>query len=458
MATHSLRPEMVVKMLKENGFTKVKLFEPNEKILQALIGSEIEVMLALPNYMLQQVSLDHHFASAWVKANVTRFCYSGGVNIKYVAVGNEPFLKTYNGTYQLLTLPALKNIQEALNHAGLSSKVKATVPFNADVYFSPESNQVPSAGDFRLDTKDLTVQIIQYLYSNNAPFTINIYPFLSLYGNSYFPLDYAFFDVASNIPMRDGDKLYTNVFDANFDTLVWSLTKAGYPDMKIIVGEVGWPTDGDKNANTENAKRFNQGFVRHALSGNGTPARKGVIDFYLFSLIDENAKSIAPGCFERHWGIFEFDGKAKYESLLDQKPLVSVRDVGYLGRRWCVLNPRAVRLYEGLLAESVDYACSMSDCTSLGYGSSCNNLTAQGNASYAFNMYYQMNDQNIWNCDFSGLGVVTHHDPSVNTCRFPVMIKPPRDGGMPMVVVHKTLLGVLVLIVELSLVFLLLVS
>lgn len=331
--------------------------------------------------------------------------------------------------------------------------MKSTVPFNADVYFSPESNQLPSAGDFRPDTKDLTLQIIQYLYSNDAPFTVNIYPFLSLCGNPYFPFDYAFFD-GDNIPIRDGDKLYTNVFDANFDTLVWSLTKAGYPDMKIIVGEVGWPTDGDKSANTENARRFNQGFVRHALTGNGTPARKGVIDFYLFSLIDENAKSIDPGSFERHWGIFEFDGKPKYEL---EKPLTAVENVEYLGRRWCVLNPN-VRLSDRRLPESIDYACSKSDCTALGYGSSCNHLSAQGNASYAFNMYYQMNDQNIWDCDFSGMAAVTHHDPSVNSCRFPIMVKPPRAGGLPMVVLHKTLLGVLVLVLELSLVFLLLVS
>ncbi|XP_047326184.1 glucan endo-1,3-beta-glucosidase 5 [Impatiens glandulifera] len=438
MATRPLPPKKLAKLLKNNGFKKVKLFEADETILEALTGTDIEVMVAIPNYMLHKVSSDPQFAAAWVEANVTTYCYSGGVNIKHVAVGNEPFLKTYNGTYQHLTLPALRNIQEALNQAGLSSKVKATVPFNADIYFSPESNQVPSAGDFRPEIKDITIEIIQYLYSNKAPFTVNIYPFLSLYGNSYFPFDYAFFD-GSNKPVKDGDKIYTNVFDANFDTLVWSLTKAGYPDMKIIVGEVGWPTDGDENANIENAKRFNQGFLHHALTGNGTPARKGVIDFYLFSLIDENAKSIAPGCFERHWGLFEFDGKPKYEM---GKGFVSVEDVDYMDRRWCVLNPGVHHLNQ--LLESVDYACSMSDCTALGYGSSCNHLSLRGNASYAFNMYYQMKDQNDWDCDFSGLATVTEHDPSVNACRFPVMIA---RGSPPE---KKTFFGILFVILGTS--------
>ncbi|KAJ1435162.1 X8 domain [Sesbania bispinosa] len=342
---------------------------------------------------------------------------------RYIAVGNEPFLKAYNGSYLNKTLPALKNIQISLNNAGLASKVKVTVPFNADIYYSPDSNPVPSAGDFRPEERDPTIEIIQFLYSNNAPFTVNIYPFLSLYGNDHFPFDFAFFD-GNNKPLRDGNALYTNVFDANLDTLLWALDKAGYPDMEVIIGEIGWPTDGDKNANARNAKRFNLGLIKHALSSKGTPKRKGIIDLYLFSLIDENAKSVAPGNFERHWGIFEYDGKPKYELDLTgqhkKKGLVPVEGIKYLEKRWCVLDPQVTDLDD--LADSIDYACSLSDCTALGYGSTCNNLSLQGNASYAFNMYYQVHDQRDWDCDFNGLAIITHEDPSEKGCQFPVMI------------------------------------
>lgn len=57
------------------------------------------------------------------------------------------------------------------------------------------------------------------------------------------------------------------MFDANYDTLVWSLQKNGYGNMSIIVGEIGWPTDGDINANIKYAQRFNQGFMSHAAKG-----------------------------------------------------------------------------------------------------------------------------------------------------------------------------------------------
>ncbi|KAL3535781.1 hypothetical protein ACH5RR_004242 [Cinchona calisaya] len=455
MASHQLPPENVVQMMIDNGFDKVKLFEADEKILGALIGSNIQVMLGIPNYMLREISQDPEAAASWVDANVTAYCFNGGVNIRYVAVGNEPFLQSYNNSFLPYTLPALKNIQEAINHAGLGADVKATIPFNADIYNSPESNPVPSAGDFRPELRDLTIQIIQFLYLNDAPFVVNIYPFLSLYGDSNFPLDYAFFD-GSNKPLRDGDYLYTNVFDANFDTLVSSLKRAGYPEMKIIIGEVGWPTDGDKTANIQYAKRFNQGLIQHASSGVGTPERKGLIDVYLFSLIDENAKSIEPGSFERHWGLFEFDGKPKYELDLsgsnEDKGLVAVEGVRYMLRRWCILNPHANDLEE--LPKNVGYACSLSDCTSLGYGSSCNHLSAKANASYAFNMYYQLKNQNGWDCDFSGLAVITDEDPSVDECRFPVMIA----YGHSMALLHKTLLNILLAVLEGCVVFLLLIS
>ncbi|KAK9268896.1 hypothetical protein L1049_000661 [Liquidambar formosana] len=224
--------------------------------------------------------------------------------------------------------------------------------------------------------------------------------------------------------------------------------------MSIIIGEVGWPTDGDKNANIESARRFNQGLLEHALSGDGTPLRKGNIDVYLFSLIDEDAKSIAPGFFERHWGIFEFDGKPKYELDLSgsqkNKGLVPVEDVKYMEKRWCVLNPDADDFDD--LPNSIDYACSLSDCTALGYGSSCNHLSLQKNASYAFNMYYQVKNQRSWDCDFSGLAVLTYEDPSDDKCRFPVMI----DYGSS-VSLHRELKGVLVAIPWVCFAFLLLV-
>lgn len=83
MTSHQLPPAQVVEMLKENGIEKVKLFEADPKIMEALRGTHIQVMLALPNFMLMQLSQDSSVAVAWVEENVTNYFYPGGVDIKF---------------------------------------------------------------------------------------------------------------------------------------------------------------------------------------------------------------------------------------------------------------------------------------------------------------------------------------------------------------------------------------
>ncbi|CAI9264266.1 unnamed protein product [Lactuca saligna] len=80
-------------------------------------------MVAIPNFMLLDMSQDPSYADYWVDANITTYAYPGGVDIKYVAVGNEPFLKAYNATYLQITLPTLKNVQNALTRAGFGNLI-----------------------------------------------------------------------------------------------------------------------------------------------------------------------------------------------------------------------------------------------------------------------------------------------------------------------------------------------
>ncbi|KAI9191133.1 hypothetical protein LWI28_004059 [Acer negundo] len=427
-ASHPLPPETIVRLLRDNGLSQVKLFDADYSTLRALGKSQIEVMVGIPNDMLSTMARSVKAAEKWVSKNVSQHISSNNVNIRYVAVGNEPLLGTYNGSFLQTTFPALQNVQSALIKAGLGSTVKATVPLNADVYES--SSGLPSGGDFRADIHDLMLAIVKFYSDNGLPFTVNIYPFISLYIDANFPVEYAFFDGNSS-PVDDGGTSYSNMFDANHDTLVHALQKNGFGNLPIIVGEIGWPTDGDRNANIEYARRFNQGFVSHISGGKGTPMRPGPIDAYFFSLIDEDAKSIDPGNFERHWGIFTFDGQAKYALNLgttNSGTLVPARNVKYLEKKWCVLKPSA-KLDDPQVASSVSYACGLADCTSLGYETSCGTLDLAGNISYAFNSYYQKNNQLDEACKFPGGSVVTKSDPSVGNCRFAVMIQPYYGGA-----------------------------
>ncbi|CAL5076680.1 unnamed protein product [Urochloa decumbens] len=424
-ASHPLPPKAVVQVLRDNGIKKVKLFDTDSAAMSALAGSGVEVMVAIPNIMLADLADDARKAKDWVKRNVKRYDFDGGVTIKYVAVGNEPFLESYNGTFINITFPALQNIQNALNDAGIGDRIKATVPLNADVYNSPANHPVPSAGRFRTDIAGLMTDIVRFLAKNNAPFTVNIYPFLSLYLNDNFPLDYAFFDGGAT-PVNDNGVLYTNVFDANFDTLVAALKAVGNGDMPVIVGEVGWPTDGDKHAKSTYAERFYAGLLKRLAANTGTPARPGqYIEVYLFGLVDEDMKSVAPGNFERHWGILRYDGQPKFAMDLTGQGRntmpVPAKGIKYLSKAWCALNPNAKDLSK--LGANIDYACTFADCTPLGYGSTCNGMDTAGNASYAFNAYYQVQNQKDEACDFQGLALPTETNPSTAACNFTIQIQ-----------------------------------
>ncbi|KAL5211533.1 hypothetical protein ABZP36_022380 [Zizania latifolia] len=417
--SHPLPPDTVVQMLKDNGFDRVKLFDAEDGTMNALKKSGLEVMVGIPNDLLATMATSMKAANNWVDQNVSSFV-NDGVKIRYVAVGNEPFLETYNGSFLQTTFPAIRNIQSALVRAGLGTQVKVTCPLNADVYQSSTSK--PSDGDFRTDIHDLMLTIVKFLSDTGGAFTVNIYPFISLYTDPNFPVDYAFFEGNSQ-PIVDGSATYTNMFDANYDTLIWALKKNGYGNLPVIVGEIGWPTDGDEHANAQLAQQFNQGFLKHIATGQGTPMRPGPVDAYLFSLIDEDEKSIQPGNFERHWGIFTYDGLPKYQlSLGSPRGLVRAKNVKYLEKKWCVLKP-SVSLTDTRLPDSISYACSMADCTSLGYKTSCGGLDTRSNISYAFNSFYQKNDQDDVACGFSNLATTTGQDPSTGTCRFGIMIE-----------------------------------
>lgn len=81
MATHQLPPKTVVEMLKDNNIQKVKLFDADTNTMGALAGSGVEVMVAIPNDLLQAMG-NYQRAKDWVQRNVSRFNFNDGVKIK----------------------------------------------------------------------------------------------------------------------------------------------------------------------------------------------------------------------------------------------------------------------------------------------------------------------------------------------------------------------------------------
>lgn len=103
-----------------------------------------------------------------------------------------------------------------------------------------------------------------------------------------------------------------------------------------------------------------------------------------------------------------------------QKMLIAAKGVEYLENQWCVLDWDAKDM--STVAGSMDWACSRADCSPLLKGASCSSLQKDDKASYAFNMYFQMQGQDMAGCDFKGLGRITNKNASTPNCVFPIQI------------------------------------
>lgn len=83
-ALHPLPGDITVRLLKDNGFDKVKLFEADPAALRALGHSGIQVMVGLPNELLAPIAASPSAAEQWVFQNVSSYVSKYGVDIRYV--------------------------------------------------------------------------------------------------------------------------------------------------------------------------------------------------------------------------------------------------------------------------------------------------------------------------------------------------------------------------------------
>ncbi|CAK9140485.1 unnamed protein product [Ilex paraguariensis] len=419
--TQKLLPSMVIDLLLENGIKKVKLFSLNDAVLTAFAYTDIELMVSIPSVLLYEVNTTDD-ARDWVKTNIGP--YLTNVKITTVVIGNEPFSAVDDEQGYLKVISVMKNIQTALNEAGYGH-IKANIPHFSDT-LQPYPLVKPSDADFRDDIKDYMLQVLRHLRVHDAPFLANISPIFLIDQFNLTDIEFLFLDNYSNHTIQDNIITYRNAFDAAHDAYVSALNKNGFSDMKIVVGQIGWPTDGSKEANLVNSERFFKGFLRRMASEKGTPLRPEPLEAYLYNLQDENKIKIARSGYQRHWGIYKFDGTPKFKiDFTGQGRDIypnPTKGVVVMPLRWCVFNNDVRDMIK--VQRNFNLACNLSDCSSLASGGSCSDLDFNHQVSYAFNMYYQIKTQkaNDFVCQFEGLGKVVTENPRKGKCEFPVEI------------------------------------
>ncbi|KAL4561263.1 hypothetical protein LXL04_033427 [Taraxacum kok-saghyz] len=277
----------------------MRIYDPQPDTLDALRGTNIELMIDVPNDKLESLN-DLSEARVWVQNNIRNY---HDVKFRYIAVGNEvdPNSKILaNRGFVKFTLPAMRNVHQAIVEAELADQIKVSTATYTGLL---ANSYPPSKGKFHANVEEFMKPIIEFLVQINSPMLANIYPYFAYRDN---PVDvnrgYALFEPATP-PPADNGRVYTNLFDAMFDAHYAAQESICGGNLDIVVSESGWPSEGHAFATPDNAKTYYQNLIKHVKSGRGTPARPGrSIETYLFAMFDENSK---PGEeTEKHFGLF----------------------------------------------------------------------------------------------------------------------------------------------------------
>ncbi|KAJ8530168.1 hypothetical protein K7X08_037003 [Anisodus acutangulus] len=430
-----------VKLIQSTSIEKVRLYGADPAIINALANTGIGIVIGASNGDIPALASDPNFAGQWVNSNV--LAYYPASKIIVVNVGNEVVT---SGDQNLIPqlLPAMQNVQNALNAASLGGKIKVSTVHAMSIL---SQSDPPSSGLFSPVFGDTLKALLQFHKENGSPLMINPYPFFA-YQSDPRPETLAFCLFQPNAGRVDSGSgiKYMNMFDAQVDAVHSALNAWGLKEVQIVVAETGWPYKGDPNEvgpSVDNAKAYNGNLINHLRSMKGTPLMPGIsVDTYIFSLYDEDLKP-GPGS-ERSFGLFKPDLSATYNVGLSkdvQTPTTPVTPVSPApattpttpttpvtpvtpapkptGATWCMPRPGTP---DSELQANLDYACSMSgiDCSPIQAGGPCfEPNTVASHAAYAMNILYQTAGRNPWNCDFSQTASLTSTNPSYNDCTYP---------------------------------------
>ncbi|KAF7137261.1 hypothetical protein RHSIM_Rhsim07G0238100 [Rhododendron simsii] len=409
-------PDATAKLLQSTSIEKVRLYGADPGIIKPLANTGIGIVIGAANGDIPAMATDPNFAKNWINSNVIPFYPASKIIL--ISVGNEVLL---SGDRNLMgqLLPAMQNLQNALNSASLGGKIKVSTVHSMAVL---RQSEPPSSGSFDPNFADLLKGLLEFNNANGSPFPVNPYPYFA-YQSDPRPETLAFCLFQPNSGRVDsGTSIkYTNMFDAQVDAVRAALNSMGYKGVEIVVAETGWPYKGDANEvgpSVDNAKAYTSNLITHLRSMVGTPLMPGKsVDTYLFALYDEDLKP-GPGS-ERSFGLFKPDLTMTYDNGLSkttQAPSTPKTPVtpspNAKKPAWCL--PKG-GVSDAQLQANLDYACGQQgiDCSPIQPGGACfEPNTVASHAAYAMNLLYQSSAKDPSNCDFSQTATISSNNPS----------------------------------------------
>lgn len=225
-------PSDAAKLLQSTSIQKVRLYGADPTIIKSLAGTGVGIVIGVANGDLPSLASDLNVASQWIGTNVLPFYPASDIIL--INVGNEVSHKTFSyvleKTRKLISshlmqillsndlnlvsqlLPAMQNVQKALEAVSLGGKIKVSTVHAMTVLGQSDP---PSAGSFAPVYQAGLKGILQFLSETGSPFVINPYPFFAYLGDQRpETLSFCLFQPnPGRVDSNTGIK-YMNMFDA----------------------------------------------------------------------------------------------------------------------------------------------------------------------------------------------------------------------------------------------------
>ncbi|KAE8792968.1 Glucan endo-1,3-beta-glucosidase 6 [Hordeum vulgare] len=413
-------------MLQDNGIRKVKLFDADAEPLGALAGSGIEVMVAIPNNMLDMMT-DYDTAREWVHKNVSAYNFDGGVNIRYVAVGNEPFsvVPEWHVSERHVPGPAQhpagarrgRRRRHRQGHGAVERR-RVRVPKGQ---LGAVGRAVP-AGDRRPDDGDRAVPEPERraLHRQHLPLPQPL-------RQRRLPARLRLLRRRQQPRGRRQHPVHQRV-----------RRQLRHPVVGARQGRRGRPARGRRRGGLADRRReARHGRLRAALLRGAVPQAGGQRRHAAAAQPVHGDLPLQPdrrGREEHRAGQLRAPlgrDALRRPAQVRHGPDGAGPEHGADGGQGRGLPPAGVVRPQHQLAAGEHEQARRQRRLRLHQRrlhlaqlrSTCNGMDAAGNASYAFNTYFQMQDQGEEACGFDGLAVRTRQDPSTGTCNFTIQLE-----------------------------------
>lgn len=202
-------PSATAKLLQSTAIEKVRLYGTDPAIIKALANTGIGIVIGAANGDIPSLASDPSSAKAWIDSNVIPFYPASKIIL--ITVGNE-VLTFGDQNLQNQLLPAMQNLQNALNSASLGGKIKVSTVHAMAVLGQSEP---PSSGSFQPGLTNVLKGLLEFNDATGSPFAINPYPYFA-YTSDPRPETLAFCLFQPNPGRLDGNTKikYMNMFDA----------------------------------------------------------------------------------------------------------------------------------------------------------------------------------------------------------------------------------------------------